>query len=319
MKKNVLKSFVALAALTFGSNALADGFSASLGAALSPGNPSYFSVGGSLGYSLEVVPLLTVSANLALDYTSGGNLTYLRAGIGAEYLYGLTKTTDLKIDLPVGADVSYSVLSQQDVAYVSSSLRGDVYTGIDVQYLASRTLKVNSAGRFSINLSSSAGLGFGLYGGVGLNYYPTESLEIYGGLSLYGSFYTASGLGISLYGSASLDYYPTESLKIYGGLSLYGSLYTGSSLNSNYSLDGRVSYTIAKPLELSAYVGLFNGNYSLGTGLNYLFTPSFGLGIYASYGNSFITPSTNANFTIGLQFSFIENPTPRVISAQFRP
>ncbi len=289
MTKNLLKSFVALAALTFGSNALAaDGFSASLIVPFSPGNPSYFSVGGSLGYSLEVMPLLTVSTGLSVRYLSsstGNSLSYLSAGIGAEYLYGLSKTSDLKIDLPVGVDVFLTapISNSQNVQPISSSFGGDVYTGIDIQYLSSPMLKVTGFGQFSINVGSNAGLGFSLSGAVGLNYYPTESLQVYGGLSLYSSLYTQS----SLYGS----------YRVYGGM----------------------SYLIAEPLQLSASLSVSNGNYSLGTGLNYSFTPSFGLGIYASYANSFITPSTNANFTIGLQLSFVENPTPRVTSAQFRP
>ena len=287
MTKNVLQSFVTLAALTLGSNALADGFSASVATALSPGNPSYFSVGGSLGYSLEVMPLLTIDAGLNLGYfssSSGSSLTYLSAGIGAEYLYGLTKTTDLKIDLPIGADVSFTApISSQNSALVSSGFRGDVYAGIYVQYLSSPMLKVTGSGQFSINLGSSAGLGFGLSGAVGLNYYPTESLQVYGGLSLYSSLYTQS----SLFGS----------YRVYGGM----------------------SYLIAEPLQLSASLSVSDGAYSLGTSLNYSFTPSFGLGIYASYGNSFTSPSTNANFTIGLQLSFVENPKPRVTTAQFRP
>jgi hypothetical protein len=287
MKKNVLKSVIALAALTLGSNAFADGFSASLGTSLSPGNPSDFSVGGSLGYSLEVVPLLTISTGLNLNYfsnSSGSSLSYLSAGISAKYLYGLTKTNDLKIDLPIGADVSFSApISSQNSVLVSSGFRGDVYAGIDVQYLSSPMLKVTGAGRFSINLGSSAGLGFSLSGAVGLNYYPTESLQVYGGLSLYGSFYTLS--------------------------SLYGS----------YSLYGGVSYLLAEPLTFGTSLSVSDGSYYLGTGLYYAFIPSFGLGISASYSNSFITPSSNANFTIGLRLSFVENPTPRVTSAQFRP
>jgi hypothetical protein len=287
MTKNVLKSFIAFAALTLGSDALADGFSASLGTSLSPGNPAYFSVGGSLGYSLEVVPLLTVSTGLNLAYissSSGSSLSYLSAGVGAEYLYGLTKTTDLKIDVPIGADVSFSTpISSQNSVLVSSGLRADIYAGIDVQYLSSPTLKVSGSGELSAAFGSTAGVGLRLSGSVGLNYYPTESLQLYGGLSLYSSIYAKS----SLYGS----YF------VYGG----------------------VSYLIAEPLRLGASLSVSDGNYSLNTGLSYSFTPSFGVGIFAGYGNSFITPSNNGNFTVSLQLSFVENPKPRVISAQFRP
>jgi hypothetical protein len=288
MKKNVFKSVIALAALTLGSNALADGFSASLIVPFSPGNPSYFSVGGSLGYSLEVVPFLTVNTGLSVTYLSsstGNNLSYLSADIGAEYLYGLSKTSDLKIDLPVGAGVFLiaPISNSQNVQPISSRFGGGVYAGVDIQYLSSSMLKVTGSGQFSINFGGSAGVGFSLSGQVGLNYYPTESFQVYGGLSLYSSVYTQS----SLYGS----------YRVYGG----------------------VSYLITEPFQLSASFSVSDGDYSLGTGLNYSFTPSFGLGIYASYGNSFTTPSNNANFTIGLQLSFVENPTPRVTSAQFRP
>ncbi len=285
MTKNLLKSFVALAALTFGSNALAaDGFSASVATSLSPGNPSYFSVGGSLGYSLEVVPLLTVNAALNLGYvssSSGNSLSYLSAGIGAEYLFGLNKTADLKIDLPVGADVFLvaPVSNSQNVTPITSGIGADVYAGVDVQYLATGTLKVSGAGQFSVSFGTNAGIGFGLYGAVGLNFYPTESLQVYGGLSL------SSNLSTSL----------------------------------SYGLSGGVNYLVATPLQVYANVGLSNSSYSLGTGLVYSFTPSLGLGFSAGYSNSFATPSTNANFTIGLQLSFVENPTPRVTSAQFRP
>jgi hypothetical protein len=287
MTKNLLKSFVALAALTLGSDALADGFSASLGTSLSPGNPAYFSVGGSLGYSLEVVPLLTVSTGLNLAYissSSGSSLSYLSAGVGAEYLYGLTKTTDLKIDVPIGAAISFTApLSQQNASLVSSGLNALIYSGIDVQYLSSSELKVTGSGDLFVAFNTNAGLRISLSGSVGLNYYPTESLQLYGGLSLY------SGISAT------------------------------SSLYGNYRVYSGVNYLIAEPLQLVANLSLSDGSYSLGTGLYYSFTPSFDIGITAGYSNSFITPSTNANFTIGLQLSFVENPKPRVTSAQFRP
>jgi hypothetical protein len=287
MKKNVLKSVIALAAFTLGSNAFAEGFSASLGTSLSPGNPSYFSVGGSLGYSLEVAPLLTIGAGLNFDYSassSGGSLFYLGFGLGAEYLYGLTKTTDLKIDVPIGANIGLTVpISQQNFFLVSSGLSGYIYSGIEVQYLSSPMLKVTGSGQFSIGLNRDASVGF------------------------------------SLSGSARLNYYPTESLQLYGGLSLYSGISTNSSLYGSYNVYGGMSYLIAEPLQFGASLSLSSGNYSLNTGLYYSFTPSFDVGITAGYSNSFTTPSNNANFTIGLQLSFVENPTPRVTSAQFRP
>ncbi len=287
MKKNVLKSVIVFAALTLGSNALADGFSASLIVPFSPGNPSYFSVGGSLGYSLEVVPLLTVGAGLNLNYissSSGNSLSYLSAGINAEYLYGVTKTIDLKIDVPIGVGISLTApLSQQNAYLVSGGLNAVVYSGIDVQYLASSMLKVTGSGQFSVGFNTNTGLGIGLSGAVGLNYYPTKDIQLYGGLSLFSSFSPQS------------------------------------SLSGSYIVYAGLNYLIAEPLQLGASLSLSSGNYSLNTGLYYSFTPSFDVGITAGYSNSFTTPSTNANFTIGLQLSFVENPTPRVTSAQFRP
>jgi hypothetical protein len=284
MKKNVLKSVIALAALTFGSQALADGFSASLGTTLYPGSPSFFSVGGSLGYSLKVLPLLTINGGLSVNYLSastGASLSYLSAGIGAEYLFGLSQTADLKIDLPVGADVFLiaPVSNSQNVNPVTSGIGADIYAGIDVQYLTSQSLKVSGAGQFSVNFGSNTSVGFGLSGAVGLNYYPTESLQVYGGLSLYSNL----------------------------------------SSTFSYGLNGGVNYLVANPIQLYANVGLSNSGYALGTGLFYSFTPSLGLGLSLGYSNSFTSPSTNANFSIGLQLSFIENPKPRVTFAQFRP
>ncbi len=221
MNRNILKSLIAITALSLGSSALADGFSASVDAPVFQGNQFNFSIGGSLNYSIEVIPRLFVGASLSpkfvINPNTGVGAFELNSRVGAKYVISIVKTSSLFVDVPIGMGVDVAIVPAVDVV-------ADFNAGININYVIMPNLKVLAA--------ASGKLGYGFTVG--------------------NLFYAASG-------TAGLFFEPVKSIELFvrGEAGTSGS-FNSSSTNSTYSIIGGVYYTFVPQFKLGLYVGYNN-------------------------------------------------------------
>jgi hypothetical protein len=224
MKRNILKSLVAVTALSLsaglGSNAFADGFSASVDAPVFQGNQFNFSIGASLNYSIEVMPRLFIGASLSptfvIDPNTGVGAFSLASRVGAKYVVSIVKTSSLFVDVPIGVGVDVGIVPAVSVA-------ADINAGININYVIAPNLKVLAAasGEFGYNFSAGA-LFYGANGTVGLFFEPVKSIELFAR------------------GEAG---------------------FSNSTANASYSLIGGAYYTIVPQFKLGLYAG-YNNSFS---------------------------------------------------------
>jgi hypothetical protein len=217
MKHKILKSLLATMALGLTSGAFADGFSASVDAPVFQGNQFNFSIGGSLNYSIEVMPRLFVGAsvNPQFIFDSAANPVFsLSARVGAKYVLSIVKTSSLYVDVPIGVGVDVGILQAFTVA-------ADVNAGINVNYVVAPNLKVLAAayGKLGYNFTASS-LGYGAGGTVGLFFEPVRNIELFarGEAGIAGNFSGgASPANYSIIGGAYYTFVPQFKLGLYVG------------------------------------------------------------------------------------------------------
>ncbi len=221
MKSKFLKSLFAISALSLGSSAFADGFSASIDAPVFQGNQFNFSVGSSLNYSIEVAPRIFVGASLSPSFLfdQAANPVFgFAARVGAKYVLSVVKTSSLFVDVPIGIGVDVGILPSP------VSVSADVNAGVNVNYVIVPNLKLLAAATGKLGYNFTAGtLGYGLSGTVGLFFEPVKNIELFA----RGEAGTAGA-------------------------------FNNTPANSTYSLIGGVYYTFVPQFKLGLYVGYNN-------------------------------------------------------------
>lgn len=217
MKRNILKSLVALTAIGLSSSAFADGFSASVDAPIFQGNQFNFSIGSSLNYSLEVAPRIFVGASLSPSFVinpnTGVGTFSLGSRVGAKYVASIVKTSSLFVDVPIGIGVDVLLVPNINVA-------ADINAGINVNYVIQPNLKVLAAASGKIGYDFSAGsLVYGAGGTLGLFFEPVKSIELFarGEAGIGGTFSGASSSTYSLIGGVYYTFVPQFKLGLYVG------------------------------------------------------------------------------------------------------
>jgi hypothetical protein len=217
MKRNILKSLVALSTLSLGSSALADGFSASFDAPIFQGNQFNFSVGASLNYSIEVAPRIFVGASLSPNFVinpnTGVGTFALGSRVGAKYVASIVKTSSLFVDVPIGIGVDVLILPNISVA-------ADINAGVNVNYVIQPNLKVLAAASGKLGYDFTAGsLLYAANGTVGLFFEPVKSVELFarGEVGANGTFNSAASTTYSLVGGVYYTFVPQFKLGLYVG------------------------------------------------------------------------------------------------------
>ncbi len=229
MKRNILKSLVAVTALSLiGSNAFADGFSASVDAPVFQGNQFNFSVGASLNYSIEVMPRLFVGASLSptfvIDPNTGVGAFSLASRVGAKYVVSIVKTSSLYVDVPIGVGVDVAIVPAVSVA-------ADVNAGININYVIMPNLKVLAAASGEVGYNFTAGaVFFGANGTIGLFFEPVKSVELFARGEAGFSNSTANA-SYSLIGGLYYTIVPQFKLGLYAG---YNNLFSNAFTNGGF-------------------------------------------------------------------------------------
>lgn len=218
MKHYILKSLIAITALSLSSSALADGFSASIDTPIFQGSYFNFSVGSSLNYSLEVAPRIFVGASLnpGFIFDQASNPVFsLSARVGAKYVMSIVKTSSLFVDVPIGIGVDIGILPSP------VSVSSDVNAGVNINYVIAPNLKVLAAANGKLGYNFSVGsLYYSAGGTVGLFFEPVKSVELFarGEAAITGNFSnTASFATYSLIGGAYYTIVPQFKLGLYVG------------------------------------------------------------------------------------------------------
>ena len=218
MKRNILKSLIAITALSLGSSALADGFSASIDAPVFQGNQFNFSIGSSLNYSLEVAPRIFVGASLSPSFVfdqAANPVFSLAARVGAKYVMSIVKTSSLFVDVPIGIGVDVGILPSP------LSASADVNAGVNINYVITPSLKVLAAAYGKLGYSFTAGsLFYGAGGTAGLFFEPVKSVELFarGEAGVNGNFSSITSVATySLVGGAYYTFVPQFKLGLYVG------------------------------------------------------------------------------------------------------
>jgi hypothetical protein len=164
------------AALALSSVALADGFSASLDAPIYQNNAFGFSVAASLSYSLEVAPRVFVGASLRPSFNASlpADNIGLSARVGAKYVLGIVKTSNLFFDVPLGVGVNLKFLPGTFEA------SADLNAGINVIYVFAPGFKLLAKGDAALGFNfSTAAVTYDLYGTLGVFFEPLTNLELF--------------------------------------------------------------------------------------------------------------------------------------------
>jgi hypothetical protein len=221
MKRNLLKSLVAVTALSLssglGSSAFADGFSASVDAPVFQGNQFNFSIGGSLNYSIEVIPRLFVGASLmpsfVINPNTGVGAFALGSRVGAKYVVSIVKTSSLFVDVPLGVGVDVAIVPALAVA-------ADINAGININYVIMPNLKVLAAASGKLGYDFTVGnLSYGANGTAGLFFEPVKSVELFarGEAGVTGAFNGATASTYSIIGGVYYTFVPQFKLGLYVG------------------------------------------------------------------------------------------------------
>jgi hypothetical protein len=244
-------ALVSSAALASGS-ALADGFSVTLETPVTF-NPTTFSAGGSLNYSLEVIPNLFVGASAGGVYNFSAGAGALGVRVAGIYVAQLLDAPNTFVNAYVGAGTNVLVVP------------GPVSFGVDA-----------NAGFFArYGLSPAVRIYGGADGEVAYNFGS-------------GSFIPA----VSGYAGARFEAIPNLSLYLQGGVgynSIKAANASGSSLtalpfgNSGlvYDLRAGLYYAFAPQVQLGFY-SAYNGGFTIGLTAKFLEKPGT-LGIAGNY------------------------------------
>lgn len=246
-----LKAAVLSSSVLFSNAAFADGFSATLETPITFGNPVQFTAGGSLNYSLELIPNLFVGASVGGAYNFSAGAGALGARVGAVYVAQLLDAPNTFVNGYVGAGANVLVVP------------GPVSFGVDA-----------SAGLFArYGISPGARVYGGVDGEVGLvagNFAPAVSAYI------GARFETIPNL--SLYTQVGAGYNSIKAANASG--SNLTALAAGNA-GFVYDLRGGLFYFIAPQAQIGVY-GAFNGSFTIGLTAKFLEKPGT-LGIAGNY------------------------------------
>jgi hypothetical protein len=231
MKRNILKSLVAVTALVLSSSAFADGFSASVDAPVFQGSQFNFSIGGSLNYSIEVMPRLFIGASLSpkfvINPNTGVGAFELGSRVGAKYVVSIVKTSSLFVDVPIGLGVDVLILPAVDVT-------ADINAGININYVIMPNLKVLAAASGKLGYDFTVGnLSYGANGTAGLFFEPVKSIELFarGEAGVTGNFNGGSLATYSIIGGVYYTFIPQFKLGLYVG---YNNLFSNVFTNGGF-------------------------------------------------------------------------------------
>ena len=246
-----LKAAVLSSTVLLSSAAFADGFSATLETPISFGNPVQFTAGGSLNYSLEVIPNLFVGASVGGAYNFSAGAGALGARVGAVYVAQLLDAPNTFVNGYVGAGANVLIVP------------GPVSFGVDA-----------SAGLFARYGISP---GVRVYGGV-----DGEIGYVAGSFAPAASAYVGARFetipNLSLYTQVGAGYNAIKAANASGS-----SLTTLAAGNAGfvYDLRGGLFYSIAPQAQIGVY-GAFNGGFTIGLTAKFLEKPGT-LGIAGNY------------------------------------
>ncbi len=225
---------IALAGLlALNAPALADGFSVTVDAPISPN----FSIGTGLNYSYEVIPNLFVGGSLNLVFVPSAPSSAqfgLGTRIGAKYIMQVIDTSKTYVNVYTGAGVNLQILPSP------VSVSADVNAGVFGRYGVADFVKIYGGmdGALAYNFSVGA-----------LN----PSISAYGGLKF-------EPIGaLSLYAQAGVGY---------NNISSVGT--SGAGLV--YDIRAGLYYDIVPQFRLGVYTG-FNGGFLLGISGQYTMKP----------------------------------------------
>jgi hypothetical protein len=161
-------SIMVIGALSLGSSAGADGFSAEVNL---PANP--FTVNGAINYSYELIPNWFVGASLRANYGPFGNAAKFDSSVrlGSNYVLNLVKTPDLKADAYVGAGLNVGLTN-------NFSLTPEVNAGARATYSVSPMIKVYGGVDAQAALIAST-ISPNVCGYLGGKLEPITNLEVY--------------------------------------------------------------------------------------------------------------------------------------------
>ncbi len=197
MKFNLLKkiAFAGLMSAAFAAPALADGFSATLETPVTL-NPTTFSAGGSLNYSIELIPQLFVGGSVggAYNFTTGSGRVGAR--VGGVYVMQLVQGSSAFVNGYVGAGVNSVFVPGPNTFGFSL----DANAGLFARYGLSQQVRLygGADGEAAYNISSGQfAPSASAYAGV--RFEPLTALSLYaqGGVG-YGSIKSANASGSSL-------------------------------------------------------------------------------------------------------------------------
>ena len=246
-----LKAAILSSAVLLPSAALADGFSATLETPIAFGNPVQFTAGGSLNYSLEVIPNLFVGASVGGAYNFSAGAGALGARVGAVYVAQLLDAPNTFVNGYIGAGANVLIVP------------GPVSFGVDV-----------SAGLFARYGISP---GVRVYGGV-----DGEIGYVAGNVAPAASVYVGARFetipNLSLYTQVGAGYNSIKAANASGS-----SLTTLAAGNAGfvYDLRGGLFYSLTPQAQIGVY-GAFNGGFTIGLTAKFLEKPGT-LGIAGNY------------------------------------
>lgn len=246
-----LKAVLLSTAVLLPSAALADGFSATLETPIAFGSPVQFTAGGSLNYSLEVIPNLFVGASVGGAYNFSAGAGALGARVGTVYVAQLLDAPNTFVNAYVGAGANVLIVP------------GPVSFGVDA-----------SAGLFArYGISPGVRVYGGVDGEVGYvagNFAPAASAYV------GARFETIPDL--SIYTQVGAGYNSIKAANASGS-----SLTTLAAGNAGfvYDLRGGLFYSIAPQAQIGVY-GAFNGGFTIGLTAKFLEKPGT-LGIAGNY------------------------------------
>jgi hypothetical protein len=161
-------SIMAIAALSLGSAAGADGLSGEVNL---PANP--FSVNAAINYTYEVIPNWFVGASLRTGYGPFGNTGAFNSNLrlGSNYVFNLIATPDLKADAYVGAGLDVGLTN-------NFTLTPEVNAGARATYSVSPMAKVYGGVDAQASLIAST-ITPSVFGYLGGKLEPITNLEVY--------------------------------------------------------------------------------------------------------------------------------------------
>ena len=248
-----LKAAVLTSAVLLPSAAFADGFSATLETPITLTNPTTFSAGGSLNYSLEVMKNLFVGGSVGGAYSFSAGTGALGARVGAVYIAQLLDAPNTYVNAYVGAGANVLILPSPLAFSVDAS------AGLFARYGISRGVRIYGGvdGEVGYNVSASSFVP-AVSGYVGARFEAITNLSLYTQFGAgYNSIKAANASGSSLtalpFGNAGFV----------------------------YDVRGGLFYSIAPQAQIGVY-GAYNGGFTIGLTAKFLEKPNT-LGIAGNY------------------------------------